>query len=71
MIEPIFTLDKIHEIYLKWMNEQDNHSFRKDRFISLLKDVPIDKQSQIEHLLVAALAIGLEYGYNTKERNEI
>jgi hypothetical protein len=61
----IFTTENIHDMYLKWMNEEENGSVRKDRFISLLKDIPHDKQYEIEQWLVSAFAIGLECGYNS------
>lgn len=67
----IFTTENIHEMYLKWMHEEENGSIRKDRFISLLQNLPIEQQYQIEQWLVSAFAIGLECGYNVATTNDI
>lgn len=63
MVKPVFSQDEIHRIYLEWMNEFDNGSCRKDRFLQMLSQIPLDKQHEIEQFMVAALAIGLQNGY--------
>ena len=60
----IFTIENIHDMYLKWMHEVERGSARKYRFINAVKDMPLEKQYEMEQWLVAAFAIGLEYGYN-------
>ncbi len=67
----IFTTENIHDLYLRWMHEVENDSARKDRFVNLLKDIPIEKQYEIEQWLVASFAIGLEYGYNAATTDNI
>jgi hypothetical protein len=69
----IYSREDIEKIYLQWMNESENGSFRKDRFISLLKSIPLETQYEIEQWLVSSLAIGLQEGYNKaleEKRNE-
>jgi len=63
MVNPVFSQDEIHRIYLEWMNESDNGSCRKDRFLQMLSQIPLDKQYEIEQFMVSALAIGLQNGY--------
>lgn len=63
MVKPVFSQDEIHRIYLEWMNECENGSYRKDRFLQMLSQIPLDKQYEIEQFVVTALAIGLQNGY--------
>jgi hypothetical protein len=65
----VFKEEDIHKIYLEWMNETESGSYRKDRFVNLLKGIPLETQYEIEQWLVSSLAIGLEEGYNTEKRN--
>lgn len=69
--DSIFTTENIHDMYLKWMHEEDNESIRKDRFITTLKDLPHDTQYQIEQWLVSAFAIGLECGYSVATTDDV
>lgn len=66
MVNPVFSQDEIHRIYLEWMNESHSGSYRKDRFLNMMEGVPRDKQYEIEQWIVSALAIGLEYGHKIK-----
>lgn len=67
-----FSEQDIHKIYLEWMNQTDMGSVRKQRFLQTLKNIPIEKQYELERWIVSALAIGLLEGYNTatNERKE-
>ena len=67
----IFTIENIHDTYLKWMHEVESGSARKYRFINAVKDMPLEKQYEMEQWLVAAFAIGLEYGYNFATTDDI
>jgi len=64
MVKTVYDIENIHTIYLSWMNEPNSYGLRKDRFIAMMKNIPIEKQYEIEQWIVSALAIGLENGYN-------
>lgn len=70
-MKPKFTQTDIEQIYLDWMNETDNGSARKDRFLHSLENTPHEQQLEIEKWVVSSIALGLLIGYNKSQEEKL